>query len=207
MSKLKTAETLLDIVLWEIEYVTKVLFVLLVAWCTDASGESAKMRHLLREKYAWIVVLDCWAHQFNLVTGDVLKLKLPLINVADRALEVIKWFSSHSIALGLLNLEQRHLGTATPLVLILPVITCWTSHYLSMDHLVTLEVPFRRLILDQTTKNKLILSAGKQREAKNKAQRILRIMEGPSFWTNIKRCMELLSLNFCFLTFLCFQLA
>ncbi|KAE9396173.1 hypothetical protein BT96DRAFT_996988 [Gymnopus androsaceus JB14] len=191
-SKPKTAETLLDIILREIEYVTKVLLVLLVAWCTDASGESAKMRCLLREKYAWIVVLDCWAHQFNLVTGDVLKLKLPLINVADRALEVIKWFSSHSIALGLLNEEQCHSGTATPLVLILPVITRWTLHYLSMDCLVTLEVPFHRLILDQATKNRLVLSAGKQREAKDKARRILKIIEGPSFWINIKSLRDLL---------------
>ena len=76
-------EILLDIVLREIEYVTKVLSVLLVAWCTDASGESAKMQHLLCEEYTWIVILDCWAHQFNLVTGDVLKLKLPIINVAN----------------------------------------------------------------------------------------------------------------------------
>ncbi|KAE9399732.1 hypothetical protein BT96DRAFT_820202, partial [Gymnopus androsaceus JB14] len=57
-SKPKTTETLLDIVLREIEYVTKVLLVLLVAWCTDASGKSAKMCRLLREKCAWIVVLD-----------------------------------------------------------------------------------------------------------------------------------------------------
>lgn len=150
------------------------------------------MRCLLREEYTWIVVLDCWTHQFNLVTGDVLKLKLSLINVANRALEVIKWFSSHSITLGLLNEEQPHLGMATPLVLILPVITWWTSHYLSMDCLVTLEVPFHRLILDHTTKNKLITSAGKQREAKDKARKILKIIEGPAFWTNIKRCVEFL---------------
>lgn len=149
------------------------------------------MRRLLREKYKWIVVLDCWAHQFNLVTGDILKLELPLINVANQVLEVIKWFSNHSIALGLLNQEQRHIGTATPLVLILPVITRWTSHYLAMDRLVTLEVPFRRLILDQSTKDKLILSAGKQREAKDKARKILRIIDTATFWTKIKRYVKI----------------
>ncbi|KAJ3730313.1 hypothetical protein C8R42DRAFT_544673, partial [Lentinula raphanica] len=62
-AKPKTAETLLDIILKEIEYVQKVLLIILVAWCTDASGESLKMRRLLRELFKWIVVLDCWAHQ------------------------------------------------------------------------------------------------------------------------------------------------
>ncbi|THU99525.1 hypothetical protein K435DRAFT_613004, partial [Dendrothele bispora CBS 962.96] len=62
-SKPKTAETLLDIVLKEIEHVQKVLLVFLVAWCTDCSGESAKMRRLLYAHFPWIVVLDCWAHQ------------------------------------------------------------------------------------------------------------------------------------------------
>ncbi|KAL1739126.1 hypothetical protein HDZ31DRAFT_156, partial [Schizophyllum fasciatum] len=59
----KTAENLLDIVLGEIEYAVKVLGVILVAWCTDASGESAKMRRLLVARLPWIIVVDCWAHQ------------------------------------------------------------------------------------------------------------------------------------------------
>ncbi|KAE9383230.1 hypothetical protein BT96DRAFT_844344, partial [Gymnopus androsaceus JB14] len=91
------------------------------------------------------VVLDCWAHQFNLdlITGNVLKLELPLILVADDALEVIKWFPNHSIPLGILNNEQQHSGTsATPLILILPVVTQWTSHFLAMDCLLALEVLF-----------------------------------------------------------------
>lgn len=185
------SQKLLKLSLILFEYVTKVLFVFLVAWCTDASDESTKMRRLLHEKHKWIIVLDCWAHQLNLVTGDVLKPELLLINVANQALEVIKWFSNHSIVLGLLNQEQWHIGTATPLVLILPVITWWTSHYLAMDCLVTLEVPFRRLILDQSTKDKLILSVGKQHEAKDKAQKILWTIDISTFWTKIKRYIKI----------------
>lgn len=49
----------------EIKYVLS-LGIILVAWCTDASGESAKMRRLLRQKIPWIVVVDCWAHQVRL---------------------------------------------------------------------------------------------------------------------------------------------
>ena len=59
----KTAEVLLEHVLKEITYITEELRVLLVAWCTDASGESRKMRRLLRERLTWIITVDCWSHQ------------------------------------------------------------------------------------------------------------------------------------------------
>lgn len=59
----KDAQGLLAIVLNEIQYATEVLRVQLVAWCTDASGESAAMRRLLVQKLPWIVGVDCWAHQ------------------------------------------------------------------------------------------------------------------------------------------------
>ncbi|KAL1664691.1 hypothetical protein GGF50DRAFT_54254 [Schizophyllum commune] len=63
----KTAETLLEIVEKEIMYILNILKAILVAWCTDASGESAKMRRLLAGKHPWIVVLDCWGHQVRLI--------------------------------------------------------------------------------------------------------------------------------------------
>ncbi|KAF5354454.1 hypothetical protein D9758_012384 [Tetrapyrgos nigripes] len=107
LSQPKTAESLLEIILKEIEHIKSVLLVTLVAWCTDCSGESLKMQQLLQEHFEWIIVLDCWAHQFNLVVGDILKLKLPMVKVTDQALEVIKWFLSHSITLGLVNDQQR----------------------------------------------------------------------------------------------------
>ncbi|KAK7684286.1 hypothetical protein QCA50_012610 [Cerrena zonata] len=66
----KTADTLLEYVLKEIKYITEELHVVLVAWCTDASGESRKMRRLLREHLGWIITVDCWSHQINLIVGD-----------------------------------------------------------------------------------------------------------------------------------------
>ena len=61
--KRKNAENLLKIVEQEIFFFTHSLQMILVAWCTDASGESAKMRRLLVAKMPWIFVIDCWAHQ------------------------------------------------------------------------------------------------------------------------------------------------
>ena len=47
----------------EISYATDVLKVKLIAWCSDAGGDSAKMRHLLVQKLPHLIAVDCWAHQ------------------------------------------------------------------------------------------------------------------------------------------------
>ncbi|EJD35809.1 hypothetical protein AURDEDRAFT_33360, partial [Auricularia subglabra TFB-10046 SS5] len=61
--QVKDAQNLLKLVLDEIKYATEVLKLTVVAWCTDASGESRGMRNLLVAKFKWIIVVDCWAHQ------------------------------------------------------------------------------------------------------------------------------------------------
>ncbi|KAF9230433.1 hypothetical protein BU15DRAFT_30072, partial [Melanogaster broomeanus] len=62
-AKPKTAVELLKLVEAEINYAVEVLKIIVVAWCTDVSGESAKMRRLLVRKMPHLVVVDCWAHQ------------------------------------------------------------------------------------------------------------------------------------------------
>lgn len=60
--------------------------------------------------------------QINLIVGDIFKLKGFFIAIIDDALEVVKWFNSHSQALSLLQSVQLHkLGKI--LALILPVLT------------------------------------------------------------------------------------
>ncbi|KIM64232.1 hypothetical protein SCLCIDRAFT_37040, partial [Scleroderma citrinum Foug A] len=126
----KTAERLLDIVMAEISYATDVLKVKLIAWCSDAGGDSAKMRRLLDQKLPHLIAVDCWAHQVNLVVGDIFKIKGSFIETIDNALEVVKWFNNHSRALGILRDIQCQLHEQ-PHSLILPVLTRWTSHFLS----------------------------------------------------------------------------
>lgn len=122
--------------------------------------------------------------QINLIVGDILKLKGFFIAIIDEALEVVKWFNSHSQALGLLQSVQLHkLGKI--LALILPVLTRWTSHYLSVCRLINLEVAFKQVLLDHTPE--LIVAAGPKRAAKEKAQEVLSILEGHGFWTKLKQ--------------------
>lgn len=62
-SKPKTADTLLNLVYADILYFINVLKIIMVAWCSDAGGDSASMRRKLKLILPWLIVLDCWAHQ------------------------------------------------------------------------------------------------------------------------------------------------
>ncbi|TRM56789.1 ribonuclease H-like domain-containing protein [Schizophyllum amplum] len=190
-SRPKTAETLLEIVESEIEYILNVLQAILVAWCTDASGESAKMRRLLVRRYPWLVVLDCWAHQVQLVVGDLWRADDPLIRAMDRATEVVKWFNNHSLALGVLKKEQTTRRTKV-LCLILPGATRWTSHFLCISRLLELEECLRLLPVATERHQTLMRAAGPKRDAKNKAAEILRTIVEPGFWEYLKSLWDVL---------------
>lgn len=56
---------LLAVVLADIEFMTKVLHIFVIAWCSDAGGDSASMRRKLKELIPAMIVLDCWAHQVS----------------------------------------------------------------------------------------------------------------------------------------------
>ncbi|KAI0309443.1 ribonuclease H-like domain-containing protein, partial [Amylostereum chailletii] len=188
-SERKDATNLLKIVEEEIRFFVNVLRIIVVAWCTDASGESAKMRRMLRDKMPWIFVIDCWAHQMNLVVGDIFKtIGTSFASVVDDALDIVKWFNNHTLALGLLK-DIQFTQLKKVLCLILPVITRWTTHYQAVRRLLELQTPLRTLLLLE--KEKLIASVGKQGEAQ--ARDIVEKLERPGFWedlSEVKRHLE-----------------
>lgn len=95
----KTGERLLELVTDEMNYMKDKFGVRTIAICTDNGPDGMKMRRRAREIWAWLIVLVCWAHQMNLVVGDLLKLKLPFLDAIPLSLEVVKWFNNHSFAL------------------------------------------------------------------------------------------------------------
>ncbi|KZV65826.1 hypothetical protein PENSPDRAFT_756143 [Peniophora sp. CONT] len=179
----KDAINLLKIVLAEIIYYTDELHLIVVGWCTDASGESAKMRKLLVRVCPWLIVLDCWAHQVNLVVGDIFKVHGPFIQVMDDALEVIKWFNNHGRAHGLLGQAMRkRLGREYSLVN--PVLSRWTSLFHAADRLLRT----RDAMLDVTiNREELISCAGDKRDALEKADEVVSIIERKPWWLELTR--------------------
>lgn len=125
--------------------------------------------------------------QINLIVGEVLKLKHRYVQVMEEALEVIKWFNSHSLALGILQEEQLHRIRHTRsrvLSLILPVLTRWTSHYLAACRLLELEDHLR--FIAQYRYPDLHRAAGNKSEAKRRADEVLQIVLRESFWADLK---------------------
>ena len=132
----KTGEALLNLVVEDIKWSELTYGLTVIAACSDDGGDACKMWQLLLVLMPWLIVILCWAHRINLIVGDYLALKLPFQDCVLKALNVIKWMNNHSHALGLLHQEQFSMYQKT-LVLILPVITRWTAHYLSLQQLLT----------------------------------------------------------------------
>ncbi|KAH6903798.1 hypothetical protein BKA70DRAFT_1103704, partial [Coprinopsis sp. MPI-PUGE-AT-0042] len=123
----------------------------------------------------------------NLVVGDYFKIKSPLIHVVSEALEVVKWFNNHSRALGLLRAQQMESnGLNHILSLILPVLTRWTSHYLSLSRLLRLQLYFMGLLLSSSKREALVTAAGPKAEQRRKAEEVIGIIERPDFWISVK---------------------
>jgi hypothetical protein len=178
----KTGDRLLELVLEDIEFMKDRYGVEVIAWCTDDGPDGKKMRRLLREKFDWIFVLVCWAHQINLVVGDFLGLGLPYMTSVKKALAVIVWFNGHGAALALLNDEQCY-TYGDSWALILPVITRWTAHYLSISRLLKVKTAVRSCSIRHETT--LLECAGRKAEVKEAARQILATVSDNQFWDDL----------------------
>lgn len=112
-------------------------------------------------------------------------LKLVFQDYVDKAIELIKWIKNHSIALGQLRIQQLLCRGAIILILILPVLTHWTTHYLAVHRLLTLE-PFIKAMIE-FSQDILVAAAGKTREAKTKVILMLSYPKDPAFWSHLVR--------------------
>jgi hypothetical protein len=139
----------------------------------------------------------------NLIVGDVFKSKSSsLVGVLKDVDDVVKWFTAHSRALGILRQAQadRHASENAAavqrgeepkrrelLTLIYACLTRWTSHYLACSRLVDLEADFKSIAWSKAEELKTL--AGKKKEAKARAREILRIIQQPSFWDQVRVCV------------------
>ncbi|KAG8879540.1 hypothetical protein FRC20_000112 [Serendipita sp. 405] len=177
-SQRKDASNLLSIVLSEIAHLSN-LGVTIVGWCSDAGGDSRAMRLRLAQLMPQLIVLDCWAHQVNLIVGDYFKLKNEYIETIDKAVDVIKWFNNHTRALGIFQAEQKARSQRV-LSLFLPVLTRWTSHYLSLTRLCNLKLAMQTSVINH--REDLVTAAGDRPEQTEMAEDIVAIIEDRQFW-------------------------
>ncbi|KAJ7260042.1 ribonuclease H-like domain-containing protein [Mycena rebaudengoi] len=183
----KSAENLLQIVLGDIEYCEKEFGIIFIGYCTDNGGDARGMRPRLQRIRPKFTVPPCWGHQVNIMVGEVLELELPCMGSMDDGLEIAKWFTNHSRALGMLKDQQktteRFKRTNRALTLIFPVISRWTVHFLCTRRFLVLSPPMRALYYQDY--EALIQCAGAKADAKAKARAVLEPIEDPQFWKNI----------------------
>ncbi|KIJ08508.1 hypothetical protein PAXINDRAFT_88772 [Paxillus involutus ATCC 200175] len=140
-----------------------------VAVVTDASGESHAARRMLGEKYPWLIVLDCHAHQVNLIVGDYFKHNPQLLTHTDNATELITWLRSKTLVLTLIR-ETQLLAGEKICAVIRAVLTCWTAHYLA----------YRRLLQLRQTLFAIIITG--DAKAKAKATKMTELIKDTLFW-------------------------
>jgi len=124
----KSSEMLLKLVTEDIQWSQEMFLLFIIAICTDNSGDAWKVQRLLLMLMPWLIIIVCWVHQINLIVGDLLGFWIDFVSCV---LKVIKWMNNHSCALGIFCREQLQTFNKI-LSLILPVITWWTAHYLSL---------------------------------------------------------------------------
>jgi hypothetical protein len=181
----KTGDQLLAIVESDIQFIIDKFDVIVIAWCTDDGPDGKKMRRLLGAKYRWMIMLLCWAHQMNLVVGDFLSLKADFRRIIALALDIVKWFNNHGKALDLLRTEQKLTYQGQSWALILPVITRWTAHYLSLTRLLKMEAAIRTCC--SRHKPVLLELPGRAADAKEAAAVVLRTVGDESFWAEVQK--------------------
>lgn len=185
----KTGDRLWELMQTDIGHVRETYGVDSIGICTDDGPDGKKMRRLARSALPWWIIVLCWAHQNQLIIGDLIKHVPGLKALIDRALDVIKWFLNHGVALSLLHDEQlRNPDVSHALRLLLPVITRWGAHYFSVSRLLLLEGPVRCISLNKRSELLAIKSRSDDDEGSTKSEDILNIVNDQAFWTGLCRC-------------------
>ncbi|KZV78136.1 hypothetical protein EXIGLDRAFT_784260 [Exidia glandulosa HHB12029] len=182
-SKRKTAANLFPLIEDESVYLEKIGSVL-IGLCSDAAGEPRKARLMTVKKHKHLLQADCWAHQIQLIFGDLLKSDSALKDLFEQVESVVKWFLNHSWPLAQLFAEQETMR-CTALALIKAVITRWTAHYCSAVRLLDVSKAMRSLVIKK--EKELVESVGKKRETQDVARKVMRIVKDEAFWTGVAR--------------------
>jgi len=152
-------------------------------WCADEGPDTKKGKRLMSEAFCWMIIIVCWAHQMNLVVGDLLRVKHELIEVIKTVLEIITWFNGHSVPLAWLQDEQQ-LTYNKSWIIFLPVITRWLAHYHTCARLLKIE---RAMCACWARKaDKIIMKAGNT-EKQESARAVLEPIGDVEFWKKLRR--------------------
>ncbi|TFK16929.1 hypothetical protein FA15DRAFT_571127, partial [Coprinopsis marcescibilis] len=188
----KTADHFLKQLQDAYEKAEKEMGVRIICITTDASGEAAKARRMFKNIYPHVIVLDCYAHQANLIVGDYFRASNDyLIQLTGQACELITWLRSKTILLGLIRTAYADSHKGRTKSVLRAVLTQWTSHFLAFDRLLELEGTLQLVILKDSMEKpddrKIVIGTT---EAKEKATKMIQLVKNTSFWIGLSRVVR-----------------
>ncbi|KZV72990.1 hypothetical protein PENSPDRAFT_627883 [Peniophora sp. CONT] len=161
----KTADLLLPHIKNAIIAMERDFGVTVVAFTTDASGESRKARMLLGKERPDLILPDCFAHQ--------------------KAEELITWLRSKTYVLGLIR-EIQNGGVSA---VIRACITRWLAHFCAYRRLLALQPALQAMVTRDRALPKSQIVTG-PRKTREKASAMCRIIMNNTFWVAMERFVK-----------------
>ncbi|ODN80456.1 hypothetical protein L202_02696 [Cryptococcus amylolentus CBS 6039] len=190
-SKDKTGDAALLLIEDEIEMLGK-KGIEVVAVISDDGGDMRKARKSLLAKRPQLTIEKCFAHQLNLVVGNIFKGSPYLKDISQRMLAVIVWFTNHSKAMSLLLSQARRDDPKFgPTTFIHPAPTRWTSHWAAACHLRQWKAALHSVCFNMHSK--VMGMAGAGTKNRQTAQTVLDIALEKSFWDGLDDLITILS--------------
>src|ERR1700674_1115017 len=79
--ELKTGDRMFELMKSDKKLMEEKYNITVGGWCADQGPDTKKGKRLMGETFLWMIILACWAHQMNLVVGDLLGVKHKLIEL------------------------------------------------------------------------------------------------------------------------------
>ncbi|KAJ6552527.1 hypothetical protein B0H10DRAFT_1968382 [Mycena sp. CBHHK59/15] len=106
---------------------------IIIYFVTDANSGSKKGRQLLGKKCGYLILPSCWAHQFQLILADYLKVNKFGAQTAEMTTALIGWINNHGKVRKIFDRAQQtisldRLGCVLILAYLIANLTRWTTH-------------------------------------------------------------------------------
>jgi len=144
-----------------------------------------------------VFLSDIFVHQVNLVVSDYFKSESEVLIYTDKATEVITWLCSKTLVLCLIH-ELQLQTSGTMKAVFHAVLTCWTAHYMTFNHLLELHPTIMAVIYQDEVRapaDKLIITGNAK--TKEKSRKMIEILKDNLFWFAIARYVVHLYFSSC----------
>ncbi|KAJ7937737.1 hypothetical protein B0H13DRAFT_1588366, partial [Mycena leptocephala] len=154
---------------------------------SDAYGGSKKGRILLGLERPWLILPSCWAHQFQLILGDYLKVNDVAASIAEDATAPIGWINNHGKVRKIFDESQSIIsmdraGRIIILAYLVANITRWTTHFVAFCRLFALRQSLQLAFLQKRSALRVL----PPRLVRLHTERFCALIQDTTFWNGLE---------------------